>query len=102
MLIEKGTFVRIRKNLLLPNERIKTIPSETAKVPFKMWIKGELLEEAELFEEAKIITATGRIVSGLVKEKTPRYKHSYGDFVEEIYQIRKIILNEMWGDFDDI
>ena len=101
MILEKGTYVRIRKYLLLSNQRLKTIPEDTSKVPFKMWIKGRLLEETELFEEAKIETATGRIISGVVKEKNPKYKHSYGEFVEELMQIREIIKSEMRGDNDD-
>lgn len=102
MLIKKGTFVRVRKHVLLPGERLNTIPESTRKVPLKLWVKGKLLEEAELFEEAKILTASGRIISGVVKEEEPKYKHSYGNYVEEIHKVREIILNEFWGDSSDI
>lgn len=102
MLIKKGTFVRVRKNLLHPNERLESIPKDTKKVPLKMWIKGKLLEEAELFEEASIVTATGRVLRGVVKEVEPRYKHNYGNHVEEISQIREIILTEFWSGSDEL
>ena len=97
MLLKKGEFVRIREYLLSPKNRLENVPEDTSKVPLKMWIKGELLEEVELFEKTRIKTATGRVVEGTVKEKQPKYKHNYGDFVEEIHKIRKIILTEMWS-----
>lgn len=102
MLVNKGTYVRVRKHLLLPGERAEGLPVDTQKVPFKMWARGRLCEEAELFEEVSIETASGRVVNGVLKEVEPKYKHSYGDFVDEILQMRKIILSEMWGDDDDV
>ncbi len=98
MLVDKGKYVRIRKHILPPEQRASNIPEDTKKVPLKMWIKGRLVEEAELFEEAEIITATGRRVKGVLKEVEPKHKHSFGDFVEEILRMREIILAEMWGD----
>ena len=100
MLLKKGEFVRIREYLLSPEKRLSNVPEDTSKVPLKMWIKGELLEEVELFEKTRIKTATGRIVEGTVKEKQPKYKHNYGDFVEEIQVMRSTILTEMWDLYD--
>ena len=45
-MIDKGTYVRIRRTLLKPEERSENLPKETKKVPYKMWVKGFLLEEA--------------------------------------------------------
>ncbi len=101
MLIKKGAYVRIRKNILPPGKRAKGIPEDTTKVPFKCWIKGRLLEEGELYEEARIQTATGRVVTGEIKEVEPRHKHSYGDHVDEILTMRETILREAWGDDDE-
>ncbi len=98
MLVEKSKFVRIRKYLLLPNERAKNIPLETSKVPMKMWVKGRLNHEGELFEDVEITTVSGRIEKGTLKEVEPKYKHSYGDYVEELQRMREIILSEMWGE----
>jgi hypothetical protein len=67
-----------------------------------MWVRGRLLEESELFEETSILTATGRIVRGELKEVEPRYKHDFGDFVEELACVREVILKEMWGADDDL
>jgi len=101
LLVEKGKYVRIRNHLLKPEERDKKLPDSTQKVPFKSWTKGYLNSEAEMYEEATILTATNRKVTGILKEVEPKYKHSFGDFVPEIHSIRKIILSEVWGDEDE-
>jgi len=101
MLIDKGTFVRIRRTLLQPAERAENLPEDTKNVPLKMWVKGRLLEESELFDYAHIETVTGRKEYGRVKEVEPPYKHGFGDYVEEIMTIRQIVLNDMYGGESD-
>lgn len=101
MLVEKGKYVRVRNHLISPNERDKKLPSSTQKVPFKSWTKGYLVSESEMYEEAKIITATKREVTGVLKEVEPKYKHTFGDFVSEIHEMRTIILKEVWGERDE-
>lgn len=101
MLIDKGKYVRLRQYVLLPNHRALNIPDDTKKVPLKMWVKGRLTHEAELFEEAEIKTITGRLVKGELKEVEPKNKHTFGEHVDEILQIRQIVLNEMWGYNDE-
>ena len=96
-MIEKGSFVRIRRTILSPKERSTSTPIETQQVPFKMWVKGYLLEESEMFEYSSVKTATGRIEKGRIKEFKPTYKTNYGDFVPEALQLREIIL----GDFNE-
>ena len=66
-----------------------------------MWIKGYLLDEADLFDIVKIITITGRIETGRLKEVEPPYKHSYGDFVTEILVMKDIIIKDMYGDSNE-
>lgn len=97
MNIDKGKFVRIRKTLLQASERAENLPEDTKKVPLKMWVKGWLLEEGELFDYAHIKTVTGRQEYGRIKELEPPYKHGFGDFVEEILELRRIILQDMYG-----
>lgn len=97
MNIDKGTFVRIRKTLLQPSDRSDNLPEDTKKVPLKMWVKGFLLEEGELYDYAHIKTITGRIEYGRIKQVEPPYKHGFGDFVGEILKIREIILNDVYG-----
>ena len=97
-MIDKGTYVRIRKILLNPNERSDNLPKETKQVPYKMWVKGYLLKEADLFDLVSIKTITGRTESGILKEVETPYKHNYGDFVPELLKVTNIILSDVYGD----
>ncbi len=97
-MIDKGSFVRIRKTLLKPEDRSNNLPKETALVPFKMWVKGFLLEDADLFDIVTIKTITNRIESGRLKEAYPKYKHDYGDFIPEILEMNQIILQDLKED----
>ncbi len=97
-MIDKGTYVRIRKTILKPEERSNNLPEETKMVPFKMWIKGYLLEDSDLFDIVKIKTILGRTETGRLKEANPPYKHSYGDFIPEILSLRDIIIKDMYGE----
>ncbi len=97
-MIDKGTYVRIRRTILKPNERSNNLPEDTKKVPFKMWVKGYLLEDADLFDIVNIRTITGRIETGRLKEASPPYKHSYGDFIPEMMKLREIIYKDFRGD----
>lgn len=96
-MIEKGSFVRIRKTLLQPNERSNNLPEDTKNVPYKMWVKGYLQEESDLFDTVTVKTITGRTETGRLKEANPTYKHTYGDFVQEEITLRETIL----GDFNE-
>ena len=97
-MIDKGTYVKIRKTLLKPEERAENLPIETRKVPYKMWVKGYLLQEADLFDIVTIKTITDRVVTGRLKEVEPPYKHSYGNFIPEILKMKDIILDDMYGE----
>lgn len=97
-MIDKGTFVRIRKTVLQQTERNGTIPEETKKVPFKMWVKGTLHEDSDLFDIVTITTTTGRQETGRLKEANPPYKHTYGDFIPELHTLRSVILTDFYGE----
>ncbi len=94
-MIDKGSYVRIRKTLLKPGERSQNLPKETSLVPFKMWVKGFLQDEADLFDIVTIKTITGRFETGRLKEAFPAYKHNYGDFISEILEMNDIIRRDM-------
>ena len=100
-MIDKGTYVRIRRTLLKPGERSPNLPEDTKNVPLKMWIKGYLQEDADLFDIVTIKTTTGRIETGRLKEANPPYKHTYGDFVQEILTLRDIIHSDMGGESNE-
>ncbi len=100
-MIDKGTYVRIRRTLLKPGERSPNLPEDTKLVPLKMWIKGYLQDDADLFDIVTIKTTTGRYETGRLKEANPPYRHTYGDFVPEILILRDIIHSDMGGDSNE-
>lgn len=85
--IKKGTWVQIYKVILAPGERSSNLPPETRKVPFEMRVKGFLLEDAEIGEEARICTVIGREIKGTLVEANPCYPHNFGKPVPELLSI---------------
>lgn len=100
-MIKKNSYVRIRKTILTKEERALNLPIDTKSVPLNMWVKGYLLNDAELDESVYIKTKTGRIESGILMESNPSYKHNYGDFLPEILKIEEIIMSEMGRDIHE-
>ena len=86
-MVEKNSWVSISKVILKPEERTGRIPEETKAVPFVMWVKGHLLEDAEIGDEVSIKTCTGRIETGTLETKNPQYELNYGKFIEELLDI---------------
>ncbi len=95
-MIDKGRYVRIRRTLLKPEDRSSNLPEETKLVPYKMWVKGYLQEDSDLFDIVDVKTTTGRIETGRLKEASPAYKTNYGDFVDEALKLRDIILGDYY------
>lgn len=93
-MVKKGTFVRIEKTILEPEERTSKIPDDTKKVPFKMWTKGVLLHDCEINGEATIETVAKRRDTGKLVEVNPFYELNYGEFLPEMVEIDRVIKNE--------
>ncbi|MBP1918849.1 2-amino-4-oxopentanoate thiolase subunit OrtA [Youngiibacter multivorans] len=88
MKVQKGTWVRIHRVILKPEERAENLPEDTAKVPLEAWTKGFLMEGSETGENAVIQTLTGRTVSGTLVQVNPTYDHGFGEeFIPEILYI---------------
>lgn len=82
---KQGDWVRIHSVVLAPGERaLAALPEDTRRVPFELWIKGYLAEDAELGGEARVTTRTGRETRGTLADERPHYEHSFGDFVPEL------------------
>lgn len=81
---KKGDWVKIKQIVLEPHERAENIPEDTKKTPLTMWVKGILMEDAEIGQKAKIKTFTGRIVEGILVEENPRHIHDFGSPVPEL------------------
>ena len=100
-MILKNTWVQIEKIILKPIDRLQTIPDDTKKCPLVMWVKGYLLEDAQIGETIKIRTKTNRIEKGKLIQANPSFKHNFGNYVEEIDMIDKIILKELYGETNE-
>ena len=69
-MVQKGTWVRIKKILLPVGQRAPQDPEDTRNTPLVMWTKGFLAADANLGDEVD-----------------PYYTHSYGKCVPELVQI---------------
>lgn len=96
-MIKKNSWVQITKTILEPEERASHLPEPTKKVPLVMWVKGFLLNDAEINASVKIKTLTGRIESGVLVCVNPSYMHTYGEFVPEILEIDRIVKTKLFG-----
>lgn len=85
--VKKGTWVEIERVLLKPEERAPQVPEDTRKVPYVMRVSGFLENDADLGDEVRVKTLSGRIVEGVLSIVRPYYDHSFGDTVEELLTI---------------
>lgn len=99
-MINKGQWVQIERTILEPGERAPQVPEDTQKVPLIMWVKGFLLESAEIGDQVKVETRTGRIESGKLLEANPVYDLNYGNFVPELLKINVQVREELFGGED--
>lgn len=86
-MIEKGTWVEIRRVVLPAGERAPQVPDDTQRVPLEMKVKGFLMAPASLGEEAEIETSAGRRLRGTLTEVNPAYSHSFGLPIPELSTI---------------
>ena len=85
--VRKDTWVRVRRVVLEVGQRTGRIPDETKNVPFVMWGKGYLMQDANLGEEVTVLTRTGRLETGVLEEVFPQYELNYGKFVPELMYV---------------
>jgi 2-amino-4-ketopentanoate thiolase alpha subunit len=93
-MIEEKTFVQIYKSVLSRSERSTNLPADTKQVPLEMRIKGKLLKPAQIGDTVEILTSTKRIESGILIAVEPSYTHDFGHFIQEIEDMKDIILFE--------
>lgn len=93
--VSAGNWVEIHKIILEADERAPQVPEDTKKVPLELRVKGFLVEDAKVGEEAEIETFTGRRHKGTLKDADPSYDHKFGKPIKELQkvgpQIRNII-----------
>lgn len=76
--IEQGTWVEIYKVVLKAGERAPQVPEDTQRTALEMRVKGFLAADAVIGQQAVIITAAGRKLSGKLVTVNPAYNHSFG------------------------
>ena len=91
----RGDWVRIHSIILQPGERAPQVPEDTALVPLEMWVKGELLQDAQIGDTVRIRTAAGREVTGSLLMGGLDYSHSFGNFVPQLHQIGPMLKQKL-------
>lgn len=85
--IAKGTWVEIRRIVLLAGERAPQVPEDTRRVPLEMRVRGFLAAPASMAEEAEIVTSAGRRLQGTLTVVNPPYSHGFGPPIPELSSI---------------
>ena len=96
-MINKGTWVRIKKVLLAVGQRAPQDPDDTKATPLVMWTKGFLTADAEIGDQVEVLTAADRLEVGELVEQNPYYTHSYGKCIPELMQIDRNYRNFLFG-----
>jgi len=92
---KQGDWVEVHRIIFAAQDRPASLPQETQKVPFEMWIKGFALDEGEIGQICRIKTLTGRIIEGQLTEINPGFTHSFGLAVAELQRIGAELRDEL-------
>lgn len=80
----KNTWVEIHNIVLESGERAPQVPEDTQQVSLEMKVKGFLVHEAGIGEEAEIVTPAGRTLKGTLTAINPAYTHGFGSPIPEL------------------
>ena len=83
----KNTWVEVHRIVLKPSERAPQVPDDTQQVPLEMKVKGFLIHDADVGEEAAIMTPVGRTITGTLTAINPAYSHTFGSPIPELLPI---------------
>ncbi len=86
-MVRKDTWVEIYRVILEQDERAPQVPDDTKQVSLEMRVKGFLKADADIGQEASIITPAGRTLSGRLTDANPAYTHQFGSPVPELSTI---------------
>lgn len=100
-MVKKGERVLVEKVLLRPEERAPQVPDDTKRTPLKAWMRGSLNEDAEIGDEVRITTETGRTEDGILLEVNPQYKLNYGNYIPELLKINRDVREILFGGDDN-
>jgi len=83
-MVDKGTWVMVERVVLKAAQRADNLPEDTRKTDLRLWVKGYLTHQAEIGEEATVVTLCGRSESGTLAEINPSYAVDYGSYAAEL------------------
>ena len=79
--------MRIHRVILPAEDRTASLPEDTKRVPFEMWVKGHLLEDGEIGDQVAVRTVSGRTEHGTLIEVDPQFDVNFGRFVPEVLEM---------------
>jgi len=83
--IPTGTWVEVERTLVGAGRRLPGGPIEPARLPaYTVRVSGFLVEDAELGQQVRIRTITGKVHVGKLRIQSPSYGHSFGHTVPEL------------------
>jgi len=83
--IPKGTWVEVERTLFSADHRTPSRPLDPANVPsYLVRVSGFLVEDAELGQQVRIRTITGKIYVGKLRIESPSYGHSFAHTMPEL------------------
>ncbi len=85
--VPAGTLVEIHSVVLAAGRRAPAVPEDTQHVPLEMRVKGFLVHEARVGEQAEIETPAGRRLGGTLVDPAPAYTHTFGPRLAELVRI---------------
>ena len=94
---KKGDWVRIHRVILSAEERTASLPEDTKRVPFEMWVKGHLLSDGEIGDEVQVKTVSGREEHGTLMEVNPQFDVNFGSFVPEVLEMDVRLRTALFG-----
>lgn len=83
----KNTWVEIHDIVLAVGERASQVPEDTQSVPLEMKVKGFLIADASIGDQAEITTRSGRQLKGTLTAINPAYSHQFGSPLPELLMI---------------
>lgn len=76
--VAAGSWVELHRVVLAAGTRAPQVPEETQRVPLELAVKGFLVREAALGEEAEVVTPAGRRLAGTLRAVAPGHAHTFG------------------------
>jgi hypothetical protein len=86
--IPKGTWVEVERTLLSAGRRLPGRAVEPAQpTAYTVRVSGFLVEDADLGQQVRIRTITGKVHVGKLRIQSPSYGHSFGHTVPELLKV---------------